>query len=168
MMKLRPRDLIMIAVVVVIVLIIALFGFPNTGSTDITIKSNLTIEFANAPSIKNQGMNTTWKMVSGSWTSSMSNNSQGQTVLIFENITSKSNCYDQLVAASRIADFEIGSQNQTLGLIVISIGGAANLDFEGRAWQYYVNGIYANRACNIVTVANDDHVLWKYQPNQLG
>ena len=168
MMKLRPRDLIMIALVVVIVLIIAVFGFPNTGSTEVSIKSNLTIDFANVPSPTNQGMNTTWKMTGGSSTSSISNNSQGQTVWIFENITSKSNCYDQLVSASRIAGFEIGSQNQTLGLIVTSIGGAANLEFEGRAWQYYVNGMYANRACNIVTVANDDHVIWKYQPNQLG
>ena len=46
MMKLRPRDLIMIAVAVVIVLVIALFGFPNTGSTEVTVKGNITAGFA--------------------------------------------------------------------------------------------------------------------------
>jgi hypothetical protein len=168
MMKLRPRDLILIAVAVVIVLVIAVFGFPNTGSTEVTVTGNVTIELANAPSAINQGMNTTWRLVGGSWTNSTTVNSLGQTVWIIENVTSKSSCYDQLVSASRIAGFDLESQNQTLGLIVTSIGGASNLEFEGRAWQYYVNGVYANRACNIVTVANGDHVVWKYQPNQMG
>ncbi len=168
MMKLRPRDLILMAVAVVIVLVIALFGFPNTGSTGVTVRGNLTIELADAPSPINQGMNTTWTLVGGSWTNTTTVNSLGQTVWIFENVTSNSSCYDQLLSASRIAGFSIESQNQTLGLIVTSIGGASNLEFEGRAWQYYVNGVYANRACNIVTVANGDNVVWKYQPNQMG
>ncbi|MGD0817199.1 MAG: DUF4430 domain-containing protein [Methanomassiliicoccales archaeon] len=168
MMKLRPRDWIMIAVAVVIILIIALFGFPNTGSTEATVKTSITIEFANAPTQMNQGKNTTWNMVEGNWISSLTNNSQGETVWKFENVTSKSSCYDQLMAAAHIAAFEVESQNQTLGLIVTSIGACSNLEFEGRAWQYYVNGVYANRACNIVTVANGDHVVWKYQPNQMG
>lgn len=168
MPKLRPRDYILIVLAVVIILVIALFGFPNTGNTEVTVKSSLTIQFADAPAPMNQGKNTTWTMAGGSWASSVVNNTSGETVWIFENVTSKSNCYDQLVSASRVGAFDVGSQNQSLGLIVISIAGDSNLEFEGRAWQYYVNGAYANRACNIVTVANGDNVVWKYQPNQMG
>jgi hypothetical protein len=168
MRKLGPRDWILIVVAVVIVLVIALFGFPNTGSTDITVKSSLRIEFANAPAPLNQGENTTWTQVGGVWTPSVTSNLKGETIWTFVNVSSKSNCYDQLVSASRIAPFSVDSQNQSLGLIVVSVGGDSNLAYEGRAWQYYVNGVYANRACNIVTVANGDNVVWKYQPNQMG
>lgn len=166
-MKLNVRDAILIVVAAVIVAVIAVFAFPNLGSTSDTVVSSVSIDFYDAPAPIHQGNITTWTLVDGQWRMSSVDNG-GHTIWVFRNLTSKSSCYDQLVAAAGIAHFSVESQNQSLGLIITAIGGDSNLQYEGRAWQYYVNGVYANRACSVITVGNGDQVIWKYLPNQMG
>jgi hypothetical protein len=160
------------AFVLALVVIIVLAGaglavYLSTGETGATVRTDLSIDFATAPAPLYQGNTTTWTESGGSWTHVSIASPDGHTVWVFENITGRSNCYDQLLGAVQIAGFEVRTENQTLGLLVTSIGGDDNLEYSGLAWQYYVNGVYGNRACNKSAIVDGDVVAWRYMSNQL-
>jgi hypothetical protein len=163
-MKIKAKDVIMAVVVAAIILVIVVFGFPDTGETDDSVKANITIDFIDATPSLYPGNLTTWTYDDGEWNAVSVNNS-GHTVWVFEDVPSDSNCYDQLLAVADIGGFEVSSESQPLGTFVKIINGVEN-ENPGAGWQYYVNDVYANRACNIVTVANGDEVIWKFQESQ--
>ncbi|MCX6651939.1 MAG: DUF4430 domain-containing protein [Methanomassiliicoccales archaeon] len=165
-MKLSSKDVVLVAVAAVVILVIALFGFPNTGSTGETVTTTISIQFFDAPAPIHPGNLTTWALVGGEWHMTSASNG-GSTTWVFKNVTSKSSCYEQLLEAGRIAPFHIDSRNESLGIFVTAIAGEFNQEGGGPGWQYYVNGVYANRACSIITIDNGDQVAWKYQTNQI-
>jgi hypothetical protein len=160
-MKLKIKDAVLIVIALVIVAVIVVFGFPNPGPTGITVTTTLSIDFSEWQAPAYSGNLTTWTKVDGSWTiTSVPNDGHG--VWVFKNITSKSNCYEQLLAASSLAQFSVHVQNQTLGTLVDAIAGVEN-QHPGAGWQYYLNGVYANRACNLNAINNGDEILWIFQ-----
>ena len=163
MSKLKRTDLVLIAIVAVIIVIIAAFAFPDLGGSEEDVTTTLTIDFIDTDAPLNPGNATTWEMVDGDWQATTVENS-GHSVWTFKNITSGSNCYLQLIEAASIADFEVETQNQTLGLLVTSIAGLTNQVGGGPGWQFYLNGVYGSRACNVIAIANSDIVEWKYMP----
>jgi hypothetical protein len=130
-----------------------------------TVTSTLTIDFVGASSPTDPGNLTTWKKVGGEWAkTSVANN--GHSVWVFENITSKPTCYAQLLVAEGIARFT-DTNTPYLGLGGIIIDGMAGLENQkngGPGWQYYLNGVYANRSCSLNYLSNGDTVLWMYKP----
>ena len=163
MSKIKPKDLVLIAIVVVIVVVIALFAFPDLGGSDEDVTTDLTINFVDTAAPLNPGNITTWEMVGGEWQATTVANA-GHSIWVFKNVSSESNCYMQLMEAASIADFHVGTQNQTLGLLVISIADLTNQDGGGPGWQFWVNGVYGNRASNVIPIADGDDVEWKYMP----
>ncbi len=163
----KKSTTILFTVVTVVVLGLLLMVYLQGGNTTATVTTKLTINLYDAPAPINQGNTTTWVKVGDSWTHTTYANEDGGTIWVFENITGNSNCYDQLVNGSIIAGFNITSEQQPLGLIITSIADDGNLEHNGRAWQYFVNGVYANRACNVIAITDGDVVEWKYIPNQL-
>jgi hypothetical protein len=141
--------------------------YAQGGSTTDTVTTKLTINLYDAPAPLHPGNTTTWAKVGGSWTSTSVANADNGTVWVFEDVTSKSNCYDQLMVASAIAGYNVTTETQPLGLIVTAIADDSNLEHDGRAWQYFVDGVYANRASNVFAISNGAVVEWKYIPNQL-
>lgn len=166
-MKLSPKDIALVAVAAVIILVIALFGFPNTGSTTQTVTTDLTIQFFGAPAPIHPGNLTTWTLAGGVWHMTSVSDPGGNTTWVFKNIEGNSSCYAQLLVAGKVAPFHIDSRNETMGTLVTAIAGDTNQEGGGLCWQYYVNGVYANRACSVITIGNGDQVAWKYQSNQL-
>jgi len=163
MSKLKPKDLVLIAIVIVIIVVIAVFAFPNLEGSEEDVTTTLSIDFVDTPSPMNPGNVTTWEMVDGEWQATTEANT-GHSIWVFKNISTGSNCYLQLVEAASIASFQVETQNQTLGLLVTSIAGLTNQLGGGPGWQFYVNGVYGNRACNVITIADGDNVEWKYMP----
>ena len=160
-MKLTPKDVVLAIIAVVIVAVIVIFGFPSQGQTGSMVTATLTIDFAESHAPAYPGNLTTWSKVDGSWTIASVPNA-GHSIWVFENITSVSNCYGQLVAASNLGHFAMHVQNQTLGTFVDNIAGIQNED-PGAGWQYYINGVYANRACNLNAISNGYDVRWIFQ-----
>jgi len=150
-----------------VVAALLLSGCLGGGNTEGMATSDLTIEFDSAPAPIHPGNLTIWTKTGSSWTMETQYN-DGLTVWRFEDITSASNCYDQLLAASDVAGFEVGTEEQILGTLVTSIGDLHNLEYEGKAWQYFVNGTYANRACDRHEIGEGTEVIWRYMQNQLG
>jgi len=167
-MKLKPVDLALIALAVVIVLVAAVLLLSSGGSTGDTVTTTVRLEFGSAgvPAPINQGNDTVWTKVGNEWTRSSMANSSGTTTWTFRNLTSSSNCYEQLMAAAKIGGFPVGAENQTMGIIVTDIAGDYNLEHENRAWQYFVDGVYANKACNKFAITDGDVVVWRYITNQ--
>ena len=87
-----------------------------------------------------------------------------------QGLTNVSSSYDMLIQASSIAGFTVKTDNQTMGILVTAIDGIKNNDDAisngERAWQFLVDGTYANRACNVYPISDGSEVLWKYAPNQ--
>jgi hypothetical protein len=160
-MKLKAKDAVLIIIAVVIVAVIVVFGFPSQGLTGNTVTATLTIDFVESSAPAYAGNLTTWTEVDGSWVIYTVPNGN-HSVWVFNNMTSKSNCYDQLMAASSLGQFTMHVQNQTLGTFVDSIAGVQNQD-PGAGWQYYINGVYANLACNLNAISSGDEILWIYQ-----
>ena len=50
------------------------------------------------------------------------------------------------------------------GVLIESIAGVQNQNNGGPGWQYYVNGVYANRSCSLYYLSNGGTVVWKYEP----
>jgi hypothetical protein len=167
-MKLKPVDLALIVLAVVIVIVAAALLLSTGGSTGDEVTTTVRLEFGSpgVPSPINPGNDTVWTKVGNEWAVTSKPNSSGITTWTFRNLTSGSNCYDQLMAAAKIGGFHVVADNQTMGTIVTEIANDANLEHESRAWQYYVNGVYANKACNKFAILNGDVVIWKYITNQ--
>jgi len=132
-----------------------------------TVIATLVIDFVDAAAPLNPGNLTTWEKVGNTWQITTETNA-GHSEWVFKNVTSGYKCYQQLMTVASIGEFGVITVNQTLGVFVTSIAGLANQEGGGPGWQYYVNGVYANRACNIIPVGNGDQVVWKYQSNQMG
>lgn len=167
MVKLRPVDVAMIAIAAVILVVIAVFGFPAApGSNDgDKVTTTLVIDFWGTAAPLNPGNTTTWEKVGGTWQATTeAHNDTVNDRWVLKNISSGANCYLQLLAGASIGGFAVVTDNQTLGMLVTSIAGLVNQEGGGPGWQYYVNEVYANRACNMVGVENGDIVEWKYRP----
>lgn len=167
-MKLKPVDLALVALAAVVIIVGASYLVSSGGSTGEKVTTTVRFEFGSAdvPAPINPGNDTVWTEVEGAWTSTTEVNATGTTSWLFRNITSDSNGYDQLLAAARIGGFPVVHEDQTLGLIITSIAGDSNLQYESRAWQYFVNGVYANKACNKYVLTDGDTVAWRYITNQ--
>jgi hypothetical protein len=80
----------------------------------------------------------------------------------FYNVTSGSTVLDLLEECSTIGAFEVVTKRYIgLGTLVESIGGVYN-EKSGRGWQYYVNGQYATKACDLFAMDNNDVVTWMF------
>ena len=167
-MKLKKIDVALIAIAVVIIVAGAVYYMSISGSSSNTVTTTVKLDFGSStvPAPFNQGNDTVWTQVEGTWTATTSPNASGVTTWTFRDVTSGSNCYEQLLAAASIGKFHIDSENQALGIIVTGMANNTNLQHENRAWQYYVDGMYANKACNYYAIQNGDTVLWRYITNQ--
>jgi hypothetical protein len=163
MKKLTGKDLVLIAIAAVIIVVIAAFAFPDLGGSEEDVTTTLSIDFVNTAAPLHPGNLTTWEKVDGEWRTTTVANSD-HSVWVFKNVTSESNCYQQLIEAAYIANFQVTTDNQTLGLLVTSIAGFTNQVGGGPGWQFYVNGVYGNHACNVIPIADGDNVEWKYTP----
>jgi hypothetical protein len=130
-----------------------------------TVTSTITIDFIDSASPNNPGNLTTWTMINGVWTKTSVPN-DGHSVWVFRNLTSKPSCFAQLQAAESIGGF--GDTNSTYsaigGVLIVSLAGLENQNNGGPGWQYYVNGIYAQRSCSLYYMSNGDQVVWMYKP----
>lgn len=162
------KNVVLVVAVVAVGAIALLSFFQGGGGTDKTVTTNLSIEFFGAPDVTiHKGNITTWAMVNGEWAIITTEAQQdGNTTWTFQGIIGRSNCYDPLLEAARIAGTAVAAENQTMGTMVISIDGVSNMEFEARGWQYYVNGTYGNKACNLYALEEGDSVVWKYNTNQ--
>jgi hypothetical protein len=164
-MKKTTTALFAVGTVVVLGLLLLVY-MQSLGTTTGTATTTLTIETKGATGTINPGNTTTWTYSNGAWTSTTHVSAGGNTTYVFEGLTVKSNCYDQLITASNIAGFDVVSDNQTLGLIVTGIDGIANQGNTHDNWQYYVNGVYANKGCAVYALNDGDKVEWKFTSNQ--
>ncbi|QLH75261.1 MAG: DUF4430 domain-containing protein [Methanomassiliicoccales archaeon] len=164
-MKLSSKDVVLVALAAVIISVIVLFGFPANGDNEGEVTTDITIDFIDGAPSLNPGNLTTWTFIDGEWNVTSVDNG-GHTVWVFKGISSGPNCYLQLMAAAEVGGFIVGEESQPLGTLITSIAGVEN-EIPGAGWQYYVNGVYANRACNFVDIKDGDEVVWKFQKNQM-
>jgi hypothetical protein len=167
-MKLKKVDVALIAMVLVIIVAGAAYYLSISGSAGDTVTTTVKLDFGSSsvPAPFNQGNDTEWTKVGETWTATTSPNATGVTTWTFRDLTSGSNCYEQLLAAASIGEFHIDSESQALGIIVTGMANNTNLQHENRAWQYYVDGVYANKACNYYAIQDGDTVIWRYITNQ--
>jgi hypothetical protein len=163
MVKLKGKDIALIAIAAVMIVVIAAFGFPSPAGSGGQVTTTMIIDFEDSDAPLNPGNRTTWEMVGGSWKATTESNAN-HSVWVFKNVTSGSNCYLQLLAASSIGGFQVATDNQTLGMLVTSIAGLTNQLGGGPGWQFWVNGVYANRSCNQIGIEDGDTVEWRYKP----
>jgi len=167
----KKSTTIAVAAIIVIMMGALLFIYLQGGDTDEVVTADLTIEMYDAPASIHPGNRTVWTNESGTW-KYVTEANNGNTVWVFKNITSHSNCYDQLLVAANIAGFTVTTDNQTLGLLVTAIDDISNNDpkiSDGqRAWQYLVDDVYANRASNVYSIDEGSSVEWRYTINQFG
>jgi len=130
-----------------------------------TVTATLTIDFVNAASPTDPGNLTTWKKVGGVWTKTSVANG-GHSVWVFENLTSKPSCFAQLQAAESIGGFRDTNSTYSLigGVKIESLAGLENQNGGGPGWQYWVDGVYANRSSSLFYLSNGDEVTWMYKP----
>ena len=130
-----------------------------------TVTTTFTIDFMGADSPTDPGNLTTWTRTSEGWSKTSVAN-DGHSVWVFANVTSKPTAFDQLKAAEKIGGFnDTNSPYGYIGGIEIqSLAGLANSNSGGPGWQYYVNGVYANRSCSLYYLSNGDNVVWMYKP----
>jgi hypothetical protein len=165
-MKKTTTILFTVATVVILGLLLLVY-YQGIGSTTETVTTDLTINFYGAEGMAHEGNLTTWTYGGGKWTYTSVPSVDGNTTWVFKNITGKSNVYDQLVAASQTANFTIETQEYPgMGTIVLTINGVGNLDFEGRAWQFYVDNVYGSKASTVSSIKDGSLVRWEYLPNQ--
>jgi hypothetical protein len=165
-MKLDWKNVVLVVALVAVVAIVAITLFSDGAGTDRTVTTNLTINFYDAPDVAvHKGNITTWTLVNGEWTYTSEAQQGGNTTWIFQGITGRSNCYDQVKAAVEIAGTSLAAEDQPFGTFVKSIDGVDNEEHDSRGWQYYVNDVYSNKACNKYAINDDDIVRWEYIKN---
>ncbi len=161
---------ILTAAVLVIVMGLLLAVYLQ-GNASQPVSADMTVELYDAPATIHRGNKTVWTNDGGEWTYTTEDNG-GNTTWVFKGLTNMTSSYDMLMAASSIAGFTVGTENQTLGLLVTAIDGIENNDpaiSDGeRAWQFLVDGDYANRACNKYPISEGSEVTWRYMTNQFG
>jgi hypothetical protein len=123
--------------------------------------ASLIIDFKGNGGSTNPGNLTTWTKVENTWMPATLSNG-GKTVWVFNNVTSGSTVLDLVEECSKIGGFEIVTKHYIgLGTLMESIGGVHN-EKPGRGWQYYVNGQYATKACDLFAMDNNDVVTWMF------
>lgn len=77
--------------------------------------------------------------------------------------TGNNTAFALLIEASRVLGFPVSSQEYSFpnGEFVIAINGSANVP-GGLGWQYWVSGVYGDRASDLFPLRSDDTVLWRY------
>ncbi len=81
--------------------------------------------------------------------------------------TTNNTAYGLLIEASRALGFPVASQEYSFpgGEFVIAINGSANVP-GGLGWQYWVSGVYGDRASDLFPLHSGDTVLWQYTTDQ--
>ncbi len=74
---------------------------------------------------------------------------------------SYTSAFDLLRAYARV-DFYCQKFGQRNSFFVTAIDGRAQNSAEGRYWQYWVNGLYAQVASNVYVCHDNDVVEWRY------
>ena len=164
----KKSTTILTAVVMVIVLGLLLVVYMQ-GNASGPVSGDMTIELYDAPASIHRGNLTVWTNESGEWTYTTTDNG-GNTTWVFKGLTNVTSSYDMLMAASTIAGFTVTTDSQAMGMLVTAIDGIENNDpaISGgeRAWQFLVDGTYANRACNKYPISEGSEVTWRYMTNQ--
>jgi hypothetical protein len=160
---------ILTAAVLVIVMGLLLVVYMQ-GNASEPVSGNMTIELYDAPATIHQGNLTVWTYEGGQWTYTTATDNSGNTTWVFEGLTNMTSSYDMLMAASSIAGFTVETDNQVQGTLVTAIDGIENNDpaISGgeKAWQFLVDGTYANRAANKYPISEGSEVTWRYMTNQ--
>jgi len=100
---------IAVAVLIVVVMGLLLALYLQGGDTAGAVTSDLTIELYGAPASVHPGNLTVWTNTGGVWSYSSEASAGGNTTWMFKDLASRSNCYDQLMAAAAIAGFVGGN-----------------------------------------------------------
>lgn len=81
--------------------------------------------------------------------------------------TTNNTAFRILMEASRVLGFAVVSQEYSFpsGEFVLSINGSANVP-GGLGWQYWVSGVYGDRASDLFPLHSGDTVLWRYTTDQ--
>lgn len=123
--------------------------------------ATLVVDFNGSGGHVNPGDKTIWTKVGNVWTSEKQSNN-GHTIWVFRNVTFESKVLDLLEACSVIGGFEVVAKNYVgMGTFVEAIDQVHN-EVPGRGWQYDVNRQYANQACNLYALNDQDVVTWMF------
>ncbi len=160
----KKKDIILVGVVVAVVALAVAYYLSTQSGPSTNVSTTLTIDFHSSGSPINPGNTTTWTWDGSSWSVHTEANLSGNSVWIFKNMPSGSDCLSQLLAAKDVAGFTVETETFPMGIKVNAIAGFVNQNGGGPGWQYYVNGIYANKACNLYTISKGDSVIWQYKP----
>jgi hypothetical protein len=160
----KRKDTILVGVAAVVIALAAAFYLSTLSGPSTAVSTTLTIDFYSASSPINPGNTTTWTWDGSSWSVDTEVNLSGNSVWIFKDLPSDSDCLSQLLAAKTAANFTVETETFPMGIKVNGIAGLVNQNGGGPGWQYYVNGVYANKACNLYTISNGDSVSWQYKP----
>lgn len=81
--------------------------------------------------------------------------------------TTNNTAFGILMEAAHAVGFPVVSQLYSFpnGVFVIAINGSANVP-GGLGWQYWVSGVYGDRASDLFALHNGDTVLWRYTTDQ--
>jgi hypothetical protein len=86
------------------------------------------------------------------------------TTISYSNCTlnnSYTSAFDLLRAYARV-EFYCQKFGQRNSFFVTSVDGRAQDAVEGRYWQYWVNGVYAQVASNVYVCQDNDVIEWRY------
>lgn len=83
--------------------------------------------------------------------------------------TANNTAYGILMEAADRLHFTVDSRLYSFprGVFVIAINGSANAP-GGLGWQYWVSGVYGDRAADLFPLHNGDTVVWRYTTDQEG
>lgn len=162
----KTRCLACLTITLAIVAAITVSGCLSSGGGGNEQRTaTLVVDFNGSGGHINPGDKTIWTKVGNVWTSEKQSNG-GHTIWVFRNVTSGSKVFDLLEACSAIAGFEIGTKNYVgMGTLVEAID-QVYTEMYGRGWQYDVNGEWANRACNLYALNDQDVVTWVFAYGQ--
>ncbi len=81
--------------------------------------------------------------------------------------TTNNTAFGILLEASQRLHFSLDWLNYSMpsGVFVTSINGTVNGQ-GGMSWQYWVAGVYGDRAANLYPIQNNDVVTWRFTTDQ--
>ena len=135
-------------------------GVGSRGSPHSAKGLTLRIDFGGEDAPVNPGNETVWTYQEDEWR--MDTEPSNSSVWVFENISSdKGTVLACLNTAMEIASSDAETSEYIYGTFVSSIAGVANGRNE-KNWLYWVNGEFANMACDKYYLEDVDVILWKY------